>query len=458
MKNTTTSLPTSSKKTKKKQALKTPEIQSISNYNNKNQFYPISKNNIPKLRFNKFENNWNVYIFKDILDIISGYGFKMNEYSSNGVPLIKINNIGYGNILIDDMDYLPEDYLEKYPNLVLNKNDILLALNRPITNNKLKIALLKNEDVPSILYQRVGKIILKNDNLYYLFIYYLLQEKIFKFILKNSKGSDQPFISTNELKKIELKIPSLKEQKKIGNFLSRIDKKLFLMEQRFIQLNKCKLSMLQGMIVKSAYDKEVPNIRFNEFKHKWTTIKLKEITDRITTKNRNLDSNLVLTISAEYGLIDQEKYFNKSVASKNLKNYYLLEKGDFAYNKSYSNGHPYGVVKKLNQYNKGIVSTLYICFKPKHFINPNFLEQYFKTSVWNKEIYKIATEGARNHGLLNIGVEDFFNTKHKIPPTYKEQEKIASFLSTIDDKIKITKKKIDLMKTYKQGLVQKMFV
>ena len=94
----------------------------------------------------------------------------MNEYSSNGVPLIKINNIGYGNILIDDMDYLPEDYLEKYPNLVLNKNDILLALNRPITNNKLKIALLKNEDVPSILYQRVGKIILKNDNLYYLFI------------------------------------------------------------------------------------------------------------------------------------------------------------------------------------------------------------------------------------------------------------------------------------------------
>ena len=162
------------------------------------------------------------------------------------------------------------------------------------------------------------------------------------------------------------------------------------MKQRFIQLNKCKLSMLQGMIVKSAYDKEVPNIRFNEFKdNKWTTIKLKEITDRITAKNSNLDSDLVLTISAEYGLIDQEKYFNKSVASKNLKNYYLLEKGDFAYNKSYSNGHPYGVVKKLNQYNKGIVSTLYICFKPKDFINSDFLEQYFKTSVWNKEIYKI---------------------------------------------------------------------
>ena len=427
MKNTTTSLPTSSKKTKKKQALKTPE-----------------------LRFIEFEDNYEETFLKNIVKIPKKE--KITSVDDKKLLTVKLHAKG---IEINE-GVVPKLSKKGRPYYIRNANEILIG-RQNFHNGGIGIV---PEELDGGICSNAITSFINNRNIVsikFLF-YYLSRSSYYKRSEKYVGGTGQKEFSEKILLDLKIKIPSLEEQEKISYFLSRIDKKLFLMEQRFIQLNKCKLSMLQGMIVKSAYDKEVPNIRFNEFKHKWTTIKLKEITDRITTKNRNLDSNLVLTISAEYGLIDQEKYFNKSVASKNLKNYYLLEKGDFAYNKSYSNGHPYGVVKKLNQYNKGIVSTLYICFKPKHFINPNFLEQYFKTSVWNKEIYKIATEGARNHGLLNIGVEDFFNTKHKIPPTYKEQEKIASFLSTIDDKIKITKKKIDLMKTYKQGLVQKMFV
>ena len=124
------------------------------------------------------------------------------------------------------------------------------------------------------------------------------------------------------------------------------------------------------------------------------------------------------------------------MASKSLEKYYLLKKGDFAFNKSYSNGYPYGAIKRLDRYDKGAVSTLYICFKPKK-VDSNFLKQYFETNKWYKEIYKIAIEGARNHGLLNISISDFFNTTHYIPQNNKEQIKISNFIDIIDKKIEL---------------------
>ena len=183
---------------------------------------------------------------------------------------------------------------------------------------------------------------------------------------------------------------------------------------------------------------------------------MNEIVNRVTRKNNNLVTELPLTISATCGLIDQVLFFNKQVASDNLKNYYLLKKGEFAYNKSYSSGYPYGVVKRLDFYDCGAVSTLYICFKNKSDVNSDFLKIYFETNKWYKEIYKIAVEGARNHGLLNISVNDFFNTTHKIPEI-TEQEKIADFLSLINQKIDLYTKKLNYMKSFKNSLLSKMF-
>ena len=141
----------------------------------------------------------------------------------------------------------------------------------------------------------------------------------------------------------------------------------------------------------------------------WEQRKLNEVATRVLRKNKNLISKRPLTISAQYGLIDQQAFFNKQVASSNLENYLLLEKGEFAYNKSYSDGFPYGTIKKLNLYDNGAVSTLYIAFKANADINSDFLENLFSSNKWNNEVYKIAAEGARNHGLLNISPDDFFN-------------------------------------------------
>ncbi|ABC56880.1 restriction endonuclease subunit S [Methanosphaera stadtmanae] len=194
-------------------------------------------------------------------------------------------------------------------------------------------------------------------------------------------------------------------------------------------------------------NKNIPELRFPEFEGEWITYKLCDVVTRIIRKNKNLETKRPLTISAKYGLIDQIEFFDKYVASKNLKGYYLLKKGEFAYNKSYSNGFPYGAVKRLDLYNQGAISTLYICFEITNKINSNFLKIYFDSNKWNKEMYKIAVEGARNHGLLNIPINDFFNTKHLFP-SISEQEKIADFLSAIDKKIGFMEKEINKQSKY----------
>lgn len=188
----------------------------------------------------------------------------------------------------------------------------------------------------------------------------------------------------------------------------------------------------------------------------WKVVRFKELFSRLTRRNTEHNKN-VLTISAQYGLISQEEFFNKTVASENTENYFLLNKGDFAYNKSYSNGYPYGAIKSLTKYNKGIVSPLYICFfvtEENKF--PEFYNQYFEAGKFNREINAYAQEGARNHGLLNIAVEDFFNSL-LIKPPLAEQQKIAEILSTQDKVIELQQKRIDELKKLKKAYLSKMF-
>ena len=202
-------------------------------------------------------------------------------------------------------------------------------------------------------------------------------------------------------------------------------------------------------------EKNTPRLRFPEFSGEWEEKKLSEIFKRLTGKNRE-DNKNVLTISAQYGLISQLDFFKKSVSASDVTGYYLLHKGDFAYNKSSSQGRPVGAIKPLKLYEKGVVSTLYICFRCK---DPNaigFWEQYFDAGIFDKEIMSIAQEGARNHGLLNVPTSDFFSLKVKMPLP-SEQQKIAECLSALDALIASESAKLDSLKTYKKGLMQQLF-
>ncbi|MCC8380336.1 restriction endonuclease subunit S [Xenorhabdus sp. PB30.3] len=209
---------------------------------------------------------------------------------------------------------------------------------------------------------------------------------------------------------------------------------------------------------KQAKKALVPELRFPEFQNanEWKIKPFERSFTRITTKNSEKNQN-ILTISAQKGLISQLEYFNKTVASKDVSGYYLLHKGDFAYNKSYSQGYPMGAIKSLKDYEKGVVSTLYICFKAKTGYNPSFFEQYFDAGILNSELKKIAQEGGRNHGLLNVSVKEFFKNINIVVPTPEEQQKIAGCLSSIDELITVQTQKLDTLKNHKKGLMQQLF-
>lgn len=201
---------------------------------------------------------------------------------------------------------------------------------------------------------------------------------------------------------------------------------------------------------------KVPKIRFPGFTEPWEQRKLGEVAVRVTRKNKDLESTLPLTISAQDGLIDQNEFFNKTVASRDVSGYYLVKNGEFAYNKSYSNGYPWGAVKRLDRYEMGVLSTLYIVFKPTN-IDSDFLTKYYDGNNWHKEVSKHAAEGARNHGLLNIAASDFFETKLTIPLSKKEQEQIGLFFNNMDNLITLHQRKLNHLKDKKKGLLQKMF-
>ena len=174
-------------------------------------------------------------------------------------------------------------------------------------------------------------------------------------------------------------------------------------------------------------------------------------------KNKSNQSRLPLTISAQYGLVDQVTFFNKIVASTDLSNYYLLKKGEFAYNKSYSSDYPWGAIKRLDNYDQGALSSLYICFTPQDNVVSDFILQYFESPKWHKGISEIAVEGARNHGLLNVSVQDFFHTYHYVPKDKKEQIKISKLLMLFDERIATQNKIIEDLKMLKSAIIEKHY-
>ena len=203
-----------------------------------------------------------------------------------------------------------------------------------------------------------------------------------------------------------------------------------------------------------------PKIRFKGYQEDdWEQRKLVDLVDRVTRKNQDLVSELPLTISAQYGLIDQNEFFDKRVASKDVSGYYLIENGEFAYNKSTSTDAPWGAIKRLDRYKNGVLSTLYIVFgiKENNPVDSDFLVSYYSTNLWHKGIHEIAAEGARNHGLLNIAPADFFETKLMIPQDIEEQKKIGKYFEELERLITLHQRKCEETKTLKKYMLQKMF-
>lgn len=166
----------------------------------------------------------------------------------------------------------------------------------------------------------------------------------------------------------------------------------------------------------------------------WPVIPLGDLVERVTKKNsQGIDR--VFSVSAEHGLIDQEEFFNKRVASRDLTKYTVVDPGSYVYSKSYSRGAPVGAVVRNKLDVPGVVSPIYIVFRvTSEALVDGFLDLAVKSTVYAQALGSMMKEGGRAHGGINISLKDYFSTPVPLPPI-QEQRRIVDLISSIDQAV-----------------------
>ena len=384
------------------------------------------------------------YCLKDIATVSQGFTFSRLYQGKKNLKwnYFKVADIGLNpnsKYLTNAINTISDITMEEIGVLPFPKGSIVFPrVGAALFNNNKKILAQDGMVDDNVLVLTVTD----TSKCWHEFLYYYLQGIP---LAKWCNSGLVPVINTKTVLSQMVFLPPLPEQQKIATILSTQDKVIELKEKLLVQKQQQKKYLMQQLLTGK---KRLPG-----FGGEWKTIHLNEISCRIETKN-TVGNNNVLTISAQYGLINQTEFFDKVIASDNKSNYYLLSKDEFAYNRSYSKGYPYGTIKRLKRYVQGVVSPLYICFAVnKKLASLDFLEQYFEASIINREIQSIVQEGARNHGMLNVAVDDFFSIKITMPEI-EEQKEIAKILSTADHEIDLLQKSIEAEKQKKKALMQ----
>ena len=405
--------------------------------------------NIPPLRFPGFTDEWKKCIISDYGDIVTGTTPATNQeenYSNGEYLWATPSDLGSEKYIYTTQTKLSKKGFDKTRSLP-PKAILVTCIGSTIG----KMGMAKNKMSTN---QQINSIVV-NSAFDADFVYYAIQSKFPRY-MSSIAIQAVPILSKSEFGKLSNVKTAIEEQIKIGNFLSKIDERITTQNKIIEDLKKLKSAIIDKVFCLPT--EKQPNKRLYGFYDDWSKVKLSEICERITNKNSDLNCNLVLTIAAQYGLVNQLDFFNKSVASENLSSYYILKKGDFAYNKSYSGEYVWGAIKKLDYYEEGVLSPLYICFRPdQNKISPDFLAFYYESTKWHRGISEIAGEGARNHGLLNISVIDFFNTIHRIP-SLLEQIQIATLLQTYQNKINNEERLLLHYQTQRKYLLTNIFI
>lgn len=274
-------------------------------------------------------------------------------------------------------------------------------------------------------------------------------DRLFDFAVGKSAGSLSPRVKWDNLKNYPIDLPDIDGQIELLNLLKAIER----------EREACVDALDAAIELKAAYLDDVfkQKIRFRndngDFFHEWSVIKLEHFAEKLNRKNTGDQTERVLTISALYGLVDQKDYFDKTIASKDMSKYYLLNKGEFAYNKSYSIGYPVGSIKRLDLYDEGALSNLYICFSLKDGFNSDYIKYYFESSCWYDIIYKVVEEGARAHGLLNVSKKAFFETEHILSLNEDEQKLIVENIHKLEPPIESLQRKLNNVQKMRQAIL-----
>ena len=405
----------------------------------------MAERRVPRIRFKGFEEDWEQRKLGEVFE----------EYSEKGheeLPPLTIAQ-GQGTIRRDESERTLQFDRESLSNYkVVHQNDFIVHLRS--FEGGLEKANSLGIISPAYHTFHGGD----TDSQFY-YNYFRSRQFVHKELKPHVYGiRDGRSIDIEGMKTIRIPFTSLKEQSTIGSFILVLDSLLSLHQRKLEKLKILKKAMLEKMFPKNGA--RVPEIRFSGFTDDWEQRKLGELVERVTRKNENMESTLALTISAQYGLIDQEEFFDKRIASKNIEGYFLIRKGEFAYNKSTSMDAPWGAVKRLDRYERGVLSTLYILFRilNEQQVDSEYLVSYYCTDLWHTEVQKIAAEGARNHGLLNIAPNDFFEMNLAAPKELQEQTKIGRLFQSLDSLLSLHQRKLEKLRQIKTSMLERMFV
>lgn len=411
----------------------------------------MNQNKSVKIRFKGFTEAWEQRKLEELASKFTGGGTPNTSnpnYWNGEIPWIQSSDLEEDDVLsLTVKKHISQEGLKNSAAKIIPKNSLVIVTRVGVG----KLVVNTQEIATSQDFLSLSGI--KGNSRFLAYSLYSLLKKITQRV----QGTSIKGITKTDFLKEAIFVPSLEEQEKISSCMVEVDKLITLHQRKLNRFQKIRTTFLQKMFPKNGETK--PAIRLTGFNADWEQEKLQNFAARITRKNIKKQNNRPLTISAQHGLVDQTVYFNNRVAAQDVSNYYLIKKGEFAYNRSTSKDAPVGAVRRLVDYEEGVLSTLYLVFSitdPQH-VDPNYLSYFFETTGWHSWILERAAEGARNHGLLNVSSQDFLSLPVMLPSSLEEQQKIGEFFQKIDDCIILLERQADLLKQIKSSLLLSMF-
>ncbi len=410
------------------------------------------QSNTPHIRFQNYEDEWDVEKLKNIFGTIRNafVGTASPYYVEKGNFYLESNNVKNGKINYDSQIFINDEFYEKQKDKWLKTNDIVMVQSGHVGHT----AVIPEE--------------LNNTAAHALIVFTDYKEEVEPHFLNyqfqsNGKRKELDLISTgntikhilaSEMKNFKMDFPTVDEQSAIGSLFRTLDDLLASYKDNLANYQSIKVAMLSKMFPKVG--QTVPEIRLDGFEGEWKKAKLKDVAHRVQGNDGRMDLP-TLTISASGGWMNQIDRFSANIAGKEQKNYTLLKKGELSYNHGNSKLAKYGVVFELKEYEEALVPKVYHSFRVNQLADAKFIEIMFSTKIPDRELGKLVSSGARMDGLLNISFDDFMNIAIIIP-TFAEQQAIGAYFSNLDNLINSYQEKISQLETLKKKLLQDMFI
>ena len=379
------------------------------------------KGNVPNLRFPEFEGEWEKCKLGDASEF--------SKERVNTQNLSSDNYVATENMLQDYQGFIEASSVPTNTNVVkFNKGDVLLSNIRPYLK-KVWFA-DKNGGCSADVFVFKALSACIPDFLHYI----IANDRFINFAMSGAKGVKMPRGDKEQMKTYEIGLPSIEEQKKIATLLQLLDERIATQNKIIEDLKKLKCAIIE-----------------TEYNGKGHEYRIGDIIDQVSQRNKRCLVNTVLSVNNKLGFINQDEQFeDRTVASEDTSNYKVVFKDDFAYNPARIN---VGSIARLKSFDKGIVSPMYICFKVTDGIVPEYLESYFATNHFFKEMQKRLEGSVRLclsfEGLCNIPI---------FVPCIDEQTEIGKRIYQLENKIKTECNILSLYEKQKQYLLRQMFI